>query len=126
MIKRGGQQVTVVSPRQKAVTGVGSRTVTASRLRNTVSRKDRADGARTWLMERYRHEAPERQSLPTCSHVADADDSQARAREAGHRWRKPNHVLLLRRWVRLRRVLSKAVGRDKAAVLGLEPAAPVR
>ncbi len=36
--------------------------------------------------------------------------------------REPDHVLFLGRWVRLGRVLSEAVGRDQAAVLGLEPA----
>ncbi len=40
--------------------------------------------------------------------------------------REPNHVFLLGLGVRLRRILGKAVERDKATVLRLQPAAPVR
>ena len=39
---------------------------------------------------------------------------------------EPDHVFLLRLWVRLWRILRKAVRRDEAPVLGLQPHAPVR
>ena len=39
---------------------------------------------------------------------------------------EPHDILLARRRVRLRRILSKAVGRDKAPVLWFQPATPVR
>ena len=47
-----GDAVPLGSYNKKPSPGVGSRTVTASRLRNTVSRKDGTDGGRTRLMER--------------------------------------------------------------------------
>jgi hypothetical protein len=40
--------------------------------------------------------------------------------------REPDDILFFRLRVRLRRVLGEAVDRDKAAVLRLQPAAPVR
>jgi len=40
--------------------------------------------------------------------------------------REPNDVLLLRLWVRLRRVLREAVRWHQATVLRLQPHAPVR